>query len=119
MTGCTYPRPTSQRLVTRETRDAVRSAYKYSGPAGLAHVEYDHRVPFSLCGGNDAANIWPEAADGTQQSQYVHNHKDELENYAAAQVRAGHWTLEHAQQLFLRDWRRAWCSSIHTPGAAC
>jgi hypothetical protein len=117
--GCTYPRPTSERAVTTTTKTTVAREYGYTGPAGLDHVEYDHRIPFSLCGSNGSANIWPESYDGVNQSTYTHNFKDELEAYAARQVRYHHWTLTYAQNVFRGDWRAGWCVYLGYPGVDC
>lgn len=117
--GCTYPRPPDQRNVTAATKRAVAAAYHYTGPAGIAYVEYDHQIPYSLCGADTPANIWPEPTDVTRQTNYVHNEKDLLEDYAAQQVRYHHWTLAQGQQVFRGDWRVAWCRYIHTKGVTC
>jgi len=119
-TGCTYPRATTERAVTTATKTAAAKAYGYTGPTGLAYVEYDHRIPFSLCGSNGLANIWPEVVDGVTQSTYVHNRKDQLEGYAARQVRYHRWTLAFAQAVFAPgDWRLAWCRYLKYPGVSC
>jgi hypothetical protein len=97
----------------------VTAAYGWFGPSGLTHVEFDHRVPFSLCGGNDAANIWPEPADGLRQTAYTHNHKDQLEAKVSSMVRYGQLTLAAGQRMFLDDWRVSWCQLIHTPEIVC
>jgi hypothetical protein len=117
--GCTYPRPKKQRDVTRRTEDTVDAWYHYHGPFGLAHVEYDHRVPFSLCGSNGPANIWPEPYDSAPTSRYVHNRKDQLEEVIATKVRHHKMTLVQGQAIFLGDWRVAWCRYVHAAGVTC
>lgn len=116
---CTYPRDPDERDVTQKTKRTVKRWYRYNGPSGLEHVEYDHRIPFSLCGSNGPENIWPQPADDVDQSAFVHNHKDELEAYVARQVRSGRWTLKRAQDVFRGDWRDAWCDYIRDPASAC
>jgi hypothetical protein len=116
---CTYPRDVSERDVTVQTKRAAAQRYNYTGPPGLEYVEYDHRIPFSLCGANTVANIWPEPVDGVRTSTFVHNHKDQLEAYAARQVRYKKWTLAYAQGVFEGDWRLAWCQYLHYPGVEC
>jgi len=115
--GCTYPRDDDERQVTASTKRAAAKRYNYTGPS--SQVEYDHRVPFSLCGANTVANIWPEPEDGVDQSAFVANRKDQLEAFAARQVRYKRWTLAHAQAVFLGDWRVAWCQNLHYPGVVC
>jgi hypothetical protein len=120
--GCTYPRPTSQRSVTSAEKAAVAARYHYAGPTGLTHVEYDHLVPFALCGSNGIANLWPEPADDAPLSTYVHNRKDQLEGKVASMVRHHHLTLQQAQHLFLAtDWRHLWCLYVHVTndGVTC
>jgi hypothetical protein len=117
--GCTYPRPKTERDVTAATKDEVAAWYHYHGPAGLAHVEYDHRVPFSLCGGNGPANIWPEPYDGAPTSRYIHNRKDQLEEVIATKVRYHKMTLAQGQAVFLGDWPLAWCKYVHAAGVSC
>jgi hypothetical protein len=119
--GCTYPRPTSQRAVTQATKAKVSAEYGFT-PTSLADGEYDHRIPFALCGDNGPANLWPEPYDGAKQSTYTWNHKDALEAYAASQVRNHHWTLTYAQNVFKGDWRASWCAyRVHyaSAGIAC
>jgi hypothetical protein len=107
--GCTYPRPVTERAVTEATKRKVKAEYRYTGLSGIEHVEYDHLIPFSLCGGNDAANIWPEPADGIKETSYTHNRKDQLERYVASRVASHHMKLTTGQAIFRGDWRRAWC----------
>lgn len=117
--GCTYPRATSERSVLTSTKTTAAADYGYTGGTGLTFVEYDHRIPFSLCGGNGLANIWPEPVDGVTQSTYVHNRKDQLEAFAARQVRYGRWSLAFAQSVFRGDWVAGWCRYLHYTGVTC
>jgi hypothetical protein len=111
-----HSRDSDQRDVTAETKRKVKKSYGYKGKSGIKYVEYDHRVPFWACGSNGPENIWPEPADGVDQSSYVHNRKDELEAFVARKVRnhklSDPWTLEYGQQVFLDDWRKGWCKYI-------
>jgi hypothetical protein len=116
---CTLPRPQSQRNVTAAERSAIATAYHYVGRRGLAYLEFDHRVPFALCGANDARNVWPERADGVHQSAFVHNRKDQLESVVTRYVREGKLTLTQAQAIFMGDWRTAWCVYVHSPEVNC
>lgn len=116
--GCTFPRPQAQRDVTAATKRAVAVAYGIAEPYP-AGIEFDHRIPFALCGGNDPGNIWPERYDGAPHSAFVHNRKDELEQVIWRMVHADPSRLGWAQRLFRDDWRRAWCVYVHDPGVAC
>jgi hypothetical protein len=117
---CTsYPRPDDERYVSASTKRAAARRYNYTGPSGLQYVEYDHRIPFSLCGADTVANIWPQPTDGVKQTAFVYNRKDQLEAFAARQVRYKKWTLEYAQEVIRGDWRLAWCRYLHYPGVEC
>jgi hypothetical protein len=116
---CTMPRPQSERVVPQSEKDAVAAAYGYTGRRGLRYVEFDHRVPFALCGANDARNIWPEPADGIAQTGFVHNRKDQLEAAVIRAVYAHRLTLAQGQAVFYDDWRKAWCVWVRTPGVHC
>ena len=117
---CTsYPRPDGERNVSASTKRAAAKRYGYTGPSGLQFVEYDHRIPFSLCGADTVANIWPQPVDGVKQSAFVYNRKDQLEAFAARQVRYGRWSLTYAQEVFRGDWRVAWCTHLHYPEVEC
>ena len=114
--ACTMPRPHSERNVTRATERAVIHAYDYLGKVG----EYDHRVPFSLCGANDASNVWPERSDG-YRGPFQLNRKDQLEDKVIRLVHSGALTLAEGQALFMapRDWRAEWCAYVGSPGVDC
>jgi hypothetical protein len=112
--GCTYPRPArSAAEVTNAERIKIAQAYRYTGPSGLAYLEYDHRIPYALCGLGGVGltqNVWPEPYDGSPTSIFIHNYKDQLESFAASQVRYGRWTLAFAQDIFRGNWVVAWCT---------
>ncbi len=117
--GCTYPRPASQRNVTAATKRRVAAEYRYTGPTARTAVEFDHLIPFSLCGADTAANIWPEPVDGTKQTAYIANAKDELEDAIASKVRYGKMTLAQGQDVFRHDWRVEWCLYIKHATGMC
>jgi hypothetical protein len=119
---CTYPRDDAERNVSASTKRAAAKRYSYTGPTGLEYVEYDHRIPFSLCGANTVANIWPQPVDGMKQTAFTANRKDQEEAFAARQVRYHRWTLKHAQDVFRGDWRAAWCKyrmNYSSAGVSC
>lgn len=116
---CTLPRPTSERVVTTAEKNAIAAAYHYTGPRGINFLEFDHRIPFALCGSNGPVNVWPEPYDGAPRSAFVHNRKDQLEEVVIRLVHAGHLTLTQAQQIFRGDWRSAWCHYVRSSGVAC
>lgn len=114
-------RPQSERNVTQSEKDQIAAAYGYTGPRGIAYLEFDHRVPFALCGSNLPDNVWPELVDDAPVSMFVHNRKDQLEARMFALIRAGRVGFAQAQQVFLGDWRHAWCVYVDTPtdGVTC
>jgi len=108
--GCTYPRKASERNVTAATKRNVLAAYNITDdPNNGYDLEFDHLIPFSLCGSNGAANIWPQRYDGVKISAFVRNRKDSLESYTARRVASKNMSLETAQELYREDWRVAWC----------
>lgn len=116
--GCTYPAP-PERNVSSLVRAKVAAEYHIT-VTGLANLEYDHLVPHSICGDDSAANIWPELYDGVPTSAYVHNRKDQLEAFAASQVRNHRWTLGYAQTLFMTvPWPQLWCKYTPRAGVTC
>jgi hypothetical protein len=112
--GCTFPRPASERAVSPATKRIV--AEWYGVDPHTPGLVFDHRVPFSECGGQGPDNIWPEGYDGAPASTYVHNRKDQLELTTARLVRSGKLPLKDAQAIFLGDWRVGWCALDHKPG---
>lgn len=118
LAGCTYPRPAADRNVLPSTKALVSREYGIT-LTGIASGEFDHLIPYSLCGGDGALNIWPELYDGAKPSMFIHNHKDSLEAFAARQVRYKRWTLQFAQSVFKSDWRVAWCKYVKTAAVDC
>lgn len=116
---CALPRPASERHVSAVEKDQVAAAYGYAGPRGLRYLEFDHRVPFALCGSNGPTNLWPERYDGVPTTAFVHNRKDQLELLVTRKVRDGELSLRQAQSIFLGDWRQGWCRYVHDPITLC
>lgn len=92
-------------------KNQIAASYHYTGPRGIAYLEFDHRVPFKLCGSNLADNVWPEVFDDVPRSLYVHNRKDQLEAKVYALIRSHRLTFAQGQQLYEQpnDWRAMWC----------
>lgn len=116
---CTLPRPQSDRNVPESEKLSIIAAYHYTGKRGIDSLEFDHRVPFALCGDNGPKNVWPEPYDGVKTSGFVHNYKDQLEDVIIRAVKSGKLTLAQGQDIFLGDWRQAWCVWIHSAGVPC
>ncbi|TMK40670.1 MAG: HNH endonuclease [Actinobacteria bacterium] len=76
--------------------------------------EIDHLVALELGGGNDPANLWPEAASPTPG----YHEKDALENHLHDQVCTGRLPLERAQSQIATDWVSAWKSAGQPSGYA-
>lgn len=107
-------RPQSDRLtVTSREKATIAANYHVRIVPGM---EFDHLLPFALCGSNGPDNLWPEQYDGATKAYDVLNHKDELEKA----VYALHLDPEVAQAVFLvGDWRHMWCKLVHKPGVDC
>ncbi len=77
--------------------------YGYSDTS-MSDYEEDHFLPLELGGSpRDAANLWPEPHDGSENSYS----KDSVENKVKKAVCAGDATLSDAQQAMLADWTTA------------
>jgi hypothetical protein len=67
--------------------------------------ELDHLVSLELGGADTLDNIWPQCGpDGVALAQRYFKIKDGVENYLAAQVRAGQIGLDEAQRGIAQDW---------------
>jgi hypothetical protein len=67
--------------------------------------ELDHLISLELGGADTVDNIWPQCGpDGVTLAKRYFKIKDKVENYLAAQVRAGSMTLEDAQRGIATDW---------------
>jgi hypothetical protein len=67
--------------------------------------ELDHLISLELGGADTLDNIWPQCGpDGVQLSERFFKRKDAVENFLAAQVRAGKMSLSDAQQGISTDW---------------
>lgn len=109
-------RPQSDRNVPESEKLLIIDMYHYTGPRGIAYLEFDHRVPFALCGSNDPTNVWPEVIDDAPLSNFVHNRKDQLEAKVFTLVRYDHITFARGQAIFMDDWRHQWCLLVHKAG---
>jgi hypothetical protein len=67
--------------------------------------ELDHLVPLELGGADTLDNIWPQCGPaGVRLNQRYFRLKDMVENYLAAQVKAGRMDLEAARHGIAQDW---------------
>jgi len=114
---------------TREVRNCAESeAQKHAAYAWYRIVkprinsnenqvcELDHLVPLELGGADGMGNIWPQCGpDAVTLNQRYFKEKDHVENYLAAQVKAGQIPLAEAQRGIARDWTQylndadLWC----------
>lgn len=103
---------------TRCVRDGTTSAqqknktYKWYGIDKPAHntgagqtCELDHLVSLELGGADTLDNIWPQCGpeDVALRERYF-KQKDIVENYLAAQVKAGNMDLREVQRGIAEDW---------------
>lgn len=83
--------------------------------------ELDHLVPLELGGADGMGNMWPECGpeDVTLRQRYF-KQKDIVENYLAAEVRAGAMPLDEAQRGIAADWVQYLAvASAHCQGSRC
>src|SRR5262249_52975786 len=67
--------------------------------------EKDHLVSLELGGADTLDNIWPECGPpGVAPSERFFKQKDKVEDYLAAEVRAGRMDLAEAQKGIATDW---------------
>ena len=100
------------------TRNSATSATQKNGTYGWYKIphptnntgahqtcELDHLVSLELGGADTLDNIWPQCGPpGVQLRQRYFKQKDLVENYLAAQVKAGAIDLTDAQYGIARDW---------------
>jgi hypothetical protein len=92
--------------------DAKNTTYGWYGIArppnnvGKTQVcEKDHLISLELGGADTLANIWPQCGpDQNALNDRYFKRKDMVENYLAAQVRAGQIDLSTAQHGIASDW---------------
>lgn len=67
--------------------------------------EEDHLVSLELGGADTLDNLWPQCGPSQAElnARYF-KEKDLVENYLAAEVRAGHIPLEQAQRGIAQNW---------------
>jgi hypothetical protein len=67
--------------------------------------ELDHLISLELGGADTLDNIWPQCGPGgVKLAKRYFKIKDSVENYLAAQVKAGAISLKDAQQGISTDW---------------
>lgn len=104
---------------------ATYSAYGVTKPSNNTGqgqtCELDHLVSLELGGGDGLDNIWPQCGPkGVKLNSRFFKIKDGVENYLAAQVRAGTISLSDAQRGIATDWTQyiAAAHGAHTPSTA-
>jgi len=103
-TGCTRNSGTSAKQ-----KNATYNWYRILHPSNNtgAHqiCELDHLISLELGGADTLDNIWPQCGPpGVPLIQRYFKQKDLVENYLAAQVKAGNIDLTDAQYGIARDW---------------
>lgn len=84
--------------------------------------ELDHLVPLELGGADTLDNLWPQCGpEGVSLNDRYFKQKDLVENYLAAQVKAGNMDLETARHRIATDWTpflaaaKKFCTSGNCP----
>ncbi len=121
---------TDPRFRTRCIRDHATTAHDKNqtyGWYGVPHpannrgsnqtCELDHLISLELGGADTLDNIWPECGpDGVALGERYFKLKDAVENYLAAQVRAGTMPLEDAQRGIATDWTQYLAAACASSG---
>ena len=88
------------RSVSAKLKKQIYIAYGMDYPPPTGTYELDHLVPLALGGSNDAANLFPEAAEPTPGFK----EKDVVEVYLYQEMCAGHIPLAAAQVQIASNW---------------
>jgi hypothetical protein len=83
--------------------------------------ELDHLVSLELGGADSLINLWPECGpDGVALAERFFKQKDIVENYLAAEVKAGRMNLADVQKGIATDWTQYLDDAkAHCPGGNC
>ncbi len=97
------------RVTSESDKHVTYTWYGLSMPAdnrGQNQVcELDHFIPLELGGADTLDNIWPQCGpDAATLNERYFKLKDAVENYLAAQVKAGAMDLGEAQRGIAADW---------------
>lgn len=114
-TLCTTRLGTDRRYVTARMKARVFANYRLTGndddsqgcevDAYGRRYEVDHRVPRSLGGADEVANLWPQCMSGPWNAVM----KDRLETHVSKELCEGNLNAQEAHELFTGDWRQAYC----------
>lgn len=103
-TGCERDKASSMKQ-KNATYDEYSIAHPKNNRGQNQTCELDHLISLELGGADTVDNIWPQCGpDGKPLAQRYFKIKDSVENYLAAQVRAGAIKLEDAQRGIATDW---------------
>lgn len=103
-TGCERDKATSA-----AKKKQTYEWYGIAKPANNAEphmiCELDHLISIELGGADTLDNIWPQCGpEGAKGLERLFKQKDQVENYLAAQIRAGKMTKKEAQDGIASDW---------------
>jgi hypothetical protein len=103
-TGCERNKASSA-AKKNTTYDEYNIAHPEDNKGQNQSCELDHLVSLELGGADTLDNIWPQCGpDGVALAQRFFKIKDSVENFLAAQVRAGQIDLAEAQRGIAQDW---------------
>jgi hypothetical protein len=103
-TGCTRDQATG-RTVKNQTYDWYNFPHPENNSGQNMVCELDHFIPLELGGADTLDNIWPQCGpNDVELNERYFKQKDLVENYLAAQVKAGAMDLSEAQRGIAADW---------------
>jgi hypothetical protein len=103
-TSCVRDRATTAKAKAA-TYDAYNIAHPVNNTGRNQVCELDHLVSLELGGADTIDNIWPQCGpSGVELGDRYFKQKDSVENYLAAEVRAGVISLKDAQEKIAKDW---------------
>jgi hypothetical protein len=88
------------RNVSENLKKSLYAAYGIPYPQPRGSFELDHLIPLALGGNNEAANLFPEAAEPTPGFK----EKDVVEVFLQQEVCAGRAALAAAQEQIANNW---------------
>jgi hypothetical protein len=117
-TSCTRDGATSATLKSK-TYGWYRLPHPAHNTGATQFCELDHLISLELGGADTLENIWPQCGpDKVTLRERYFKQKDAVENYLAAEVKAGRMNLHDAQWGIANDWTRFLAAATAGPPVA-